>query len=189
MKRRNFLTASAIALAMAMTGCSTTPATPAEASAKKQSIDAGVDATLQRLYTQAPGSHELVNKAVGVLVFPSVLAGGIVVGGEYGEGALRSGGKTVGYYSTATGSLGLTLGAQSKSIVFLFMTKEAYDKFRASSGWTAGADASVALAKVGAGGKIDTTTATAPVTGLVLVKEGLMFNLSLDGTKVSPLKI
>ncbi|MGE8475488.1 MAG: hypothetical protein ACN6QC_29855, partial [Paraburkholderia hospita] len=71
---------------------------------KRQSIDASVDGTMSRLYTTVQGSRELVAKARGILVFPSVLQVGFVVGGQYGEGSLRVGGSTVGYYSTISGS-------------------------------------------------------------------------------------
>jgi hypothetical protein len=86
---------------------------------KRHAIDAGVDSTLQRLYSAANGSRELVRKAHGVLIFPSVIDAGLVVGGRYGEGSLRIGGRTVGYYSTATGSVGWQIGAQSRAIIFL----------------------------------------------------------------------
>jgi lipid-binding SYLF domain-containing protein len=191
MRRRSFLIGSGASLGLvAVAGCSTTSSssTPAEASAKKREIDAGVDATLTRLYGEIPGSQELLQKSKGVLVFPQVLAAGVGIGGEYGEGALRSGGRTIDYYKTTTGSLGFQLGAQSKAIIIAFMTDPAYQQFRNSSGWTAGADASVALLKVGANGRVDTSTATEPVVGFVLTNSGLMFNLSLAGTKVSKLE-
>jgi lipid-binding SYLF domain-containing protein len=156
---------------------------------KRQAIDASVDGTISRLYTTVPGSRELMSKARGVLVFPSVIQAGFIVGGQYGEGALRVGGSTVGYYSTVSGSVGLTAGGQSKAIIFLFMTQDSLDKFRNSDGWSAGGDASVALVKVGANGVIDTTTATAPVQAFVLTNAGLMGDLSLAGTKVTRLKI
>jgi lipid-binding SYLF domain-containing protein len=124
-----------------------------------------------------------------VLVFPSVVAAGFVVGAQYGEGALLVGDRSVGYYSNLSGSVGLQIGAQSKAIIFLFMTQEALDKFRNTNGWSVGADASVALVKIGANGNVDTTTATAPVQVFVLTNAGLMAGLSLEGTKVSPLKI
>jgi lipid-binding SYLF domain-containing protein len=118
-----------------------------------------------------------------------VLQAGFIVGGQYGEGSLRVGGGTVGYYSTVSGSLGLQAGAQSKAIVFLFMTQDSLDKFRNSDGWAVGGDASVALVKMGANGAIDTTTATAPVEVFVMTNTGLMADISLNGTKVSRLKI
>jgi lipid-binding SYLF domain-containing protein len=144
---------------------------------------------MSRLFTTVQGSRELVSKARGVLVFPSVLQAGFIVGGQYGEGALRVGGSTVGYYSTISGSFGLQAGAQSKAIIFLFMTQDSLDSFRNADGWSVGGDASVALVKVGANGAIDTTTATAPVQVFVLTNAGLMGDLSLQGTKVSRLKI
>ncbi|MGT2471031.1 BPSL1445 family SYLF domain-containing lipoprotein [Paraburkholderia terrae] len=195
MQRRNFMLKSTAALAfgtLALAGCTTTKSSGESAAtdmSKRQSIDASVDGTMSRLYTTVQGSRELVSKARGILVFPSVLQVGFVVGGQYGEGSLRVGGGTVGYYSTISGSFGLQAGAQSKAIIFLFMTQDALDKFRSSDGWSVGADASVALVKMGANGAVDTTTATAPVEVFILTNAGLMADVSLAGTKVSKLKI
>jgi len=195
MQRRNFILKTTAALAfgsLSLAGCTTTGDKPDSAAtnmSKRQAIDASVDGTISRLYTTVPGSRELMSKARGVLVFPSVIQAGFIVGGQYGEGALRVGGSTVGYYSTVSGSVGLTAGGQSKAIIFLFMTQDSLDKFRNSDGWSAGGDASVALVKVGANGVIDTTTATAPVQAFVLTNAGLMGDLSLAGTKVTRLKI
>jgi len=178
---------------LALAGCTTTGPnshdTAATDMSKRRSIDASVDGTMSKLFTTVPGSRELVSKARGVLVFPSVLQAGLIVGGQYGEGALRVGGATVGYYSTLSGSLGLQAGAQSKAIIFLFMTQDSLDKFRNADGWSAGVDASVALVKIGANGAVDTTTATAPVEVFVMTNAGLMGDVSLQGTKISRLKI
>jgi lipid-binding SYLF domain-containing protein len=157
--------------------------------AKRHTIDAKVNETLARLFETVKGSKELVSKANGVLVFPSVLKVGFIAGGEYGEGALRVGGKSVGYFKTISGSFGLQAGAQSKAIIFLFMTHDALQSFRKSSGWSVGGEGSVALVKVGANGVIDTTTATEPVQAIVLTNAGLMGDISLAGTKVSRLNI
>jgi len=195
MQRRNFMLKTTAALAfggLVLAGCTTTSGTPDNAAtnlSKRQSIDASVDGTMSRLFQTVPGSRELVSKARGLLVFPSVLQAGFIVGGQYGEGALRVGGSTVGYYSTVSGSLGLQAGAQSKAIIFLFMTQDSLDKFRSTEGWSAGGDASVALVRMGANGAIDTTTATAPVEVFVLTNAGLMGDVSINGTKVSRLKI
>ncbi len=195
MQRRNFVLSSAAALALGgltLAGCTATSGSHDSAStdmSKRQSIDASVDGTMSRLYSSVAGSHELVAKARGVLVFPSVLQVGFIVGGQYGEGSLRVGGSTVGYYSTVSGSFGFQAGAQSKAIIFLFMTQDALDSFRNSDGWSAGGEGSVALVKVGANGAIDTTTATAPVEVIVLTNTGLMADVSLSGTKVTRLKI
>ncbi|AIO67249.1 YSC84-related protein [Burkholderia oklahomensis] len=195
MQKRNLVLKAAAALvvgSLALAGCTTTPDKPASAAtnaSKRQAIDASVDATLSRLYSTVPGSRELVAKSRGVLVFPDVIQAGLIIGGQTGNGSLRVGGATVGYYNTSSLSVGLQAGAQSKAIVFLFMTQDALDKFRGSEGWAAGADASVALVKMGANGAIDTTTATAPVEVIVLTNAGLMGDVSISGTKVTKLKI
>ena len=187
-------TMAAMAVAAAvLSGCTTTsstrPAAKSDTGAARIEIDEGVNSTLSRLYAQAGGTRELVAKADGVLVFPRVLAAGLVIGGEYGRGALRVKGRPLSYYKLVSLSVGFQAGAQSKAIVFLFMTKEALDKFRASQGWTIGADASVAALKIGANGTIDTTTATGPVQVMVLTNAGLMYNLNLEGTKITPVDL
>ena len=195
MRRRNFLRTSAAVLTLAGIAPARFPtamqaAVAAESNAsKRQEIDAKVHGTLAKLYESVKGSKELVSKANGVLVFPSVIKVGFIAGGEYGEGALHVGGKSVGYYSTISGSFGLQAGAQSKAIIFLFMTHDALSSFRNSKGWSVGGEGSVALLKVGANGEIDTTTATAPVEAIVMTNAGLMGDVSLSGTKVSRLKI
>ena len=185
--------ATAVALA-SITGCSTTTtntptASAADPMAKRQAIDANVDGALSRLYAQDPSSRELVAKARGVLVFPSIVSAGFVVGGSYGQGALRKNGRTERYYSTAAGSVGLLAGAESKSVYILFMTQESLDKFQRSEGWTVGADASVTVINVGASAQVDSKTAQQAVVAYVLTNGGLMANLSLEGTKVTPLAI
>ena len=117
------------------------------------------------------------------------MSAGFVVGGSYGQGALRKGGRTAAYYSTAAGSVGLLAGAQSKSVYVLFMTQEALDKFEASQGWTAGVDASVTVINVGADARVDTKTVQQPIISFVLSGVGLMANLSFDGTKFTKLDL
>jgi lipid-binding SYLF domain-containing protein len=177
---------------LVLTGCTTTPDKSNSATtnaSKRQAIDANVDATLSRMYSLVHGSHELVEKANGVLVFPDVIQAGFIVGGQSGNGALRVGGKTLGYYNTSSVSVGLQAGGQSKAVVFLFMTRPALEDFRKSSGWSAGANASVAVVKVGANGNVDTNTVTAPVDVIVLTNAGLMGDLSVDGTKVTKIDL
>ena len=195
MQKRNLVLKAAAALivgSLALTGCTTTPDKPDNAAtnaSKRQAIDSSVDATLSRMYSTVKGSRELVAKSRGVLVFPDVIQAGFIVGGQSGNGALRVGGSTVGYYNTSSLSVGLQAGAQSKAIVFLFMTQEALDEFRGSDGWAAGAGASVALVKMGANGAVDSNTATAPIQVVVLTNAGLMGDVSINGTKVTKLKI
>jgi len=146
-------------------------------------IDTSVDVALEQFNKDIKGGAEFLKSAKSVLVLPSVVKAGVGVGGEYGEGALRIGGKTVDYYSTAAASIGFQLGAQSKRIIIVFMQDDALKKFRESKGWEAGVDGSVALIEVGAGGTIDTTTIKDPIIGFVFGNKGLMFNLTLEGSK------
>jgi lipid-binding SYLF domain-containing protein len=142
---------------------------------------------MQRLFVSVQGSRELVGKARGVLVFPRVLAAGFWLGAQYGEGALRVNGQTEGYYNLVGGSFGLQIGAQSKALIFVFLTDDALAQFRDRNGWSAGTDATVAVLKLGANGQLDTTTATSPVEVFVLTNAGLMAGVSLEGTKITRL--
>ena len=109
------------------------------------------------------------------------------VGGEYGEGALLVDGEIVDYYANAGASLGLQLGAQRKSLVMTFLTEEALHIFRNSEGWKAGVDGSVALLEWGVGGDVNTMDFQSPVVGFIFDNQGLMYNLSLEGTKFTRL--
>jgi lipid-binding SYLF domain-containing protein len=157
---------------------------PAQA-ASKEEIDAAAREAVKELYEYSSAAKELAAKANGMLVFPKVYKAGMVVGGEYGEGALLVGGRTVGYYSIAAGSVGFQLGAQRKSQVILFMNARELEKFRKSEGWKAGVDGSVALATLGAGGQLDTETAKKPIIGFIYSNKGLMYNLTFEGAKIT----
>lgn len=176
----------AVALAgLTFAGCTTTaPKDQPTASQQRNEINSKADATLSRLYKSSPDARALVQRAKGVLIFPTVLSAGFVVGGEHGNGVLRVGGRNEGYYSTTAGSIGFQVGAQSKAIVLVFTAQDALDKFRHSNGWTVGADATVAIANIGANGRIDTNTVKQSVVGFVLNNAGLMAGVSLEGTKI-----
>lgn len=195
MNRRNFMlkTSSAMAMsALTLAGCTTTSGSGQSAdtdASKRQAIDASVDGTLSRLFSTVQGSHELASKAQGILVFPDVKKAAFIVGAEYGEGALRVGGKTAGYYNAAAASFGFQAGAQSTAVIFLFMTQDSLAKFQSSAGWSVGGDVSVSIVKVGANGAIDTTSASSQVVALVLTNVGLMADASLSGTKVTKLNL
>ncbi len=148
-------------------------------------VDAKVDDAIKNFDREVNGSEVFLGQAAGYLVFPRVIKIGIGIGGETGDGALRIGGKTAGYYRTSAGSFGFQLGAQAKSIVIAFMTKEALEKFQNSSGWKVGVDGSVALIDLGAGKTIDTNNIKDPVVGFIFGSKGLMYNLTLEGTKIS----
>ncbi len=155
--------------------------------ATAREIDVSVDVAIERFTKEIKGGAQFLASAKGVLVFPSVIKAGFGIGGEYGEGALRIGGRTVDYYNTVAASFGLQIGAQSKTIILVFMQQEALDRFRRSEGWKVGVDGSVALVTVGAGGALDTENIKDPIVGFVFGQKGLMFNLTLEGAKITRL--
>ena len=159
--------------------------TAGAASAEK--LEREVAKTITVFNEEVKGADTFLNKAAGYLVFPKVYKVGIGVGAESGEGALRVGGKTVDYYRTTSGSIGFQLGAQAKSIVIAFMTSEALDKFRNAKGWKVGVDGSVALIDLGVGKTIDTDNVRDPVVGFIFGSKGLMYNLTLEGSKFTKL--
>jgi lipid-binding SYLF domain-containing protein len=151
----------------------------------KSKIDTKSQEALEKLRGYFADAGPLLDKAAGVLVFPDVVKMGFGVGGQYGEGVLLVDDKPAAYYATAGASFGLQLGAQFKSEVILFMTEEALQNFRNSQGWEVGVDGSVAVVDTGAGGKIDSRTATQPVVAFIFSNKGLMGNLTLEGSKIT----
>jgi lipid-binding SYLF domain-containing protein len=155
---------------------------------KAAEIDRDVDSAIQKLYTSSPAAKELSKVAKGVLVFPNVVKGGLIIGGQYGKGALRVGGKTVSYYSLAEGSVGWQIGAQKYDMVILFMTDEVLKKFRNSENWEAGVDAEVTIIAVGAEVSVETLRSQNPVAGFVFDQKGVMGGVSVKGAKFTKIK-
>ena len=161
-------------------------ASTAQAASAKE-IDIKVRDALKRFKKEVGGAGEFLDTAKGVLVFPEVIKAGFGVGGEYGEGALLIGGKTVDYYNTAAASIGFQLGAQVKTVIIVFLQQDVLDRFRNSEGWQAGVDGSVALATLGMGASIDSTSLNKPIVGFVFGNKGLMYNLTFEGSKYTRL--
>ncbi len=155
--------------------------------ASADKIDRESDKALQVFRDDVNGAHVFLDQAAGYLVFPRVIKIGVGIGAETGEGVLRVGGQSVAYYRTTAGSIGLQLGAQAKSIVIAFMTKESLQKFRDSSGWKVGVDGSIALIDLGGGKTIDSDNVRDPVVGFIFGSKGLMYNLTLEGSKFTKL--
>jgi lipid-binding SYLF domain-containing protein len=141
--------------------------------------------TLDQFFAQTPGARALASSAAGVLVFPTVVKAGFGIGGEYGEGAMLIAGNPVAYYNIVSASFGFQLGAQSRSVIIMFMTPRALAGFNNKAGWKVGVDGSVTLITLGADASIDTDKITSPVIGFVLDPKGLMYNLTLEGSKIT----
>lgn len=174
--RRALLTG--VAASFALTACGN--GVGSEGAAK---LDARVDATLNYLDATYPGTRDLRDKSVGILVMPLITEASFGFGGAYGRGALRVNDVTVDYYSAAQASFGIQAGAQQYAHVLYFMTEEALAEFRSSSGWAAGADVEYAFNDRGGNLSADTTTVLSPVIAVVFGQAGLIAGASVEGTK------
>lgn len=154
----------------------------------KAELDSKVTATMEKCYKEVATCKEVTSTAAGVLVFPEVTKGGVGVAYETGQGALMVDGKIVGYYKTSTTSLGATIGVGSKSIVVAFKTPEELAKFKASSGWEVGADAGVAMLDSGKAGTVSSENVKANVVGIVFGETGVIADVSIKGSKISPIE-
>jgi len=146
-------------------------------------IDAAIESAINRFTNEIQGAQTYLDGARGILVIPKMIKAGLVLGLEYGEGALVVDNIKVQYYRAFSGSLGLQLGIGSKDLIILFYDDEAMDDFLYSSGWQVGVDGSVALLDMGAGGSLDSTESQDPIIGFVFGHKGLIAGLSLEGTK------
>ena len=146
-------------------------------------IDARADAALSFLDTNFPGTRDLREKSVGMLVMPLVTEASFGFGGAFGRGVLRVNDVSVDYYSATQASFGIQIGAQQFAHVLYFMTEEALAEFRTSSGWAAGANIKYALNDRGGDLSTDTTTVLAPVIAVVFGQAGLIAGASIEGTK------
>jgi lipid-binding SYLF domain-containing protein len=150
-------------------------------------IDASVDAAMARFYKMVKNGKEAAAKAKGMLILPNVAKGAFIIGAEYGQGAMRIGGKTVEYYSMGSGSLGLQFGGQSKDIIIAFNSSEALKKFRNSKGWEAGVDGGVTVISAGESGGRITAQYDEPIVAYVFDAKGLMVDVSMKGAKFNKL--
>jgi lipid-binding SYLF domain-containing protein len=181
LKTRNLLAVGGLAMLALLTSV-------ASFAENKAKIDTRASEALAQFYKLNPSHEQLVQRAAGVLIFPEVTKAGAGVAGEHGDGVLQVKGKTMGYYSTTSASVGLTLGVGKRSEMILFMTQGALDDFMKSKGWSIGADTGIAIAKAGAGGDYDSETLKKSIVGFVFGAKGLIADASLEGSKISKMK-
>lgn len=155
------------------------------AAASGAEIDADATRALQNLYASNEGARALGEKAKGILIFPAIAKAGFLVGAAYGEGALRVGGATKAYYSSAAASYGLQIGIQKFSYVLFLMTDNALQYLDKSDGWEIGVGPSIVVADEGFGRKASTTTLQAEIYAFIFGQQGLMAGLGIEGTKVT----
>lgn len=151
-------------------------------------INAEADAAINKFYTKVEGGQDFLSKVKGYLVFPSVLKGGFWVGGEYGEGVLRSGGANQGYYSTTSGSLGLQIGLQQRSVIIAFVSQRAYDNFLAGNGWEGGVGVTANAVTLGATRDLSTLSLENDTVTFVFDEVGLMAGVDAQVGKIEKIE-
>jgi len=151
-------------------------------------INRDAKTALGKLYVQSPAAKTLAEKSRGILVFPAIVKGGFILGGNYGEGALFKGGETSGYYNTVQVSYGLQAGLQKYGYALFFMTDSAMNWLDKSDGWEVGVGPTLTVIDTGAAGSFSTTTGQSDIYAFFFDQKGLMAGLGLQGTKISRIK-
>jgi lipid-binding SYLF domain-containing protein len=153
--------------------------------ASKSEIDRSATQSLATLYKNTPDAKALANKAVAVLVFPSIVKGGFIIAGQFGDGALRRGGKTVAYYRSLAASYGFQAGIQAFGYVLFFMDEESVQYLDNSAGWELGTGPSLVVLDAGFGKVFSTTTLQKGVYALIFDQKGLMGGIGIQGSKIT----
>jgi len=177
--RRSLLAATATFLGGALVQ------TSAAYAASAREINQGVDQALRTLYASHPKARELAKTAKAILVFPKIIKGGLMIGGQSGDGALREGNRTVGYYNLSAASFGLQAGVQRFSYALFFMTESSLKYLQQSDGWAIGSGPSVVVVDKGTAGSLTSTTLTQDVYAFPFGQRGLMAGLGLEGSKIT----
>lgn len=163
------------------------PSGPAQA-ATASALNASADAALAEFASDIKGGKDYLKAAKGILVLPEVTKAGLVVAAQFGEGALRVGGKTVDFYKMEAASVGLQAGYQEATYVFLFLTDEALNQFRTGKGWSAGVEGGVTVVDASMGGTLDSLKAKDAVLGFAFGETGLMGGWSAKGAKFTKIQ-
>jgi lipid-binding SYLF domain-containing protein len=158
---------------------------PAALAASAKAIDRDATASLAKLYKHTPGAKALADKAVGVLVFPSIVKGGFLIAGQYGDGALRKNGKTVAYYRSLAASYGFQAGIQAYGYVLFFMDNESLQYLDNTAGFELGTGPSLVVLDAGFGKALSTTTLQKGIYAFIFDQKGLMGGVGIQGTKIT----
>lgn len=156
--------------------------------AQGSALEADASAALKHLYATSPSAHALGQKALGVLVFPSVTKLGFIVGAQGGDGVLYQKNKVAGHYNTGALSVGLQAGIQSYGYALFFMTQQELDYLKKTKGWSIGTGPNIVIADAGAAKDISTLTGQQGVYGFIFDQKGLMAGIGLQGQKITKLK-
>lgn len=152
------------------------------------SFEADAKAALQKLYDSEPVAKMIGEKARAVLVFPSIVKAGFIVGGQYGEGVLLIHGKLVAHYNSVAASYGLQAGVQSFGYALFLMNDKALQYLDKSDGWELGVGPSIVIVDKGKAKSLTTMTLQDDVYAFIFDQKGLMAGLGVQGSKITKLE-
>jgi lipid-binding SYLF domain-containing protein len=154
----------------------------------EETITADARAALQQLYASEPAAKMIGEKAKAVLVFPTIVKAGFIVGGQYGEGVLFINGKFVAHYNSVAASYGLQAGVQSFGYALFLMNDNALEYLKSSDGWEIGVGPSIVIVDKGVAKTLTTTTLKDDVYAFIFDQKGLMAGLGIQGSKITRLE-
>lgn len=178
---RNVFAATAVIGLVSLGGCASTANSPAS----RADISNSSSQALNQLVRDNPAAAAISRQSRAVLIFPSIVKAGLVFGGAYGEGELRQGGATTGYYTSFTGSWGLQAGAQSYGYAVFLMNDNAVRYLEESDGWEIGVGPTVVVVNAGVAENLSSSTLQDDAYAFIFDQRGLMAGVSIEGTKVS----
>lgn len=152
---------------------------------RASALDQSAEDALQRLYATDPDARRVGARAKAVLVFPRIYKGGLLIGGQTGNGVLLIGGRPAGYCNISAASYGLQAGGQEFSYALFFMTDAALSYLERSHGWAIGAGPSVVVVNRGAAKSFTSTTLTQDVYAFPFGANGLMAGVGIEGSKIT----
>jgi lipid-binding SYLF domain-containing protein len=158
---------------------------PSSFAASAYDINNDVKAAYENLIASTPAAQALAEKAEGILIFPSIVKGGFIFGGQYGNGGLIQKGKITSYYNSTAVSYGLQAGVQQFGYALFFMSKEDMEYLDSSAGWEVGVGPSLVVMEEGMANSTTTTTLRSGVYAFFFSQKGLMAGLGLQGTKIT----
>jgi lipid-binding SYLF domain-containing protein len=180
--KRSLALSSMLVIAVALI---TTWSSGSAIAASASEIDRNATQALYTLYNTTPGAKALGDKAKAILIFPSVVKGGFVVAGQFGDGALRKRGRTAGYYRSVAASYGFQAGVQSFGYVLFFMDEASLQYLNRSDGWELGSGPSLVVLDKGFGKNLSTTTMQKGVYAFIFNQKGLMGGIGIQGAKIT----
>jgi lipid-binding SYLF domain-containing protein len=147
-----------------------------------------VQRALQSVYASQVKARDLGKRAKAILIFPKIIKAGLIIGGQSGDGALRAGGRTIGYYNISAASFGLQAGAQTFGYAMFFMNDSALKYLQDSDGWSIGSGPSVVVVDKGAAASFSSTTLSQDVYAFPFSQHGLMAGIGLEGSKITHIR-